>query len=118
MSDDEMRVSRGGQSMTEDDPLRDVVDDLRQRVEILESRIDELEASAARPDGTLDRYDATVLDGLDEGETYTLTDFQSAYRQAGIRQQSTLKARIKHLTAEFCDRVGTQRWRFVGRENE
>lgn len=102
-------------------------DDLEQitvheRIDALEARIDALEAqiedTQTTVNGTLDHYDASVLDGLEPGQLLSLEGLQTRYRKAGIVQQSTIKQRIKRLTSlDYFSRDG-RTWRFEGVEDE
>lgn len=95
--------------------LTDRIAELERRIEALEDEIDATPTAAA---GTLDHYDASVLDGLTPGQTLTLEGLQQRYRRAGIVQQRTIKQRIKRLTSlEYFSRDGRM-WRFEGVENE
>lgn len=96
--------------------LQERVDSLEQRVATLERRLEN--SGPAATGDALDRYDATVLDTLQEGETYGLEFLRAAYMEAGIRQKATLKERIRHLTTTYFEQTGTQQWRFTGGEGE
>lgn len=102
------------------DDLADRVEALERTVEQLTERVEDLEASPesrASADGTLDQYDAHVLDALEAGETVALGRLQSLYRSSGIVQKSTLKQRVKRLTSmPYFEHAGRHSWRFKGSE--
>lgn len=138
-------VSRfGDRDMTENttadvlESLVDRIDALEQRVKILEQRletnnpvgtskktikgrIENLEEQTdtdESADGTLDQYDATVIDAVAPGETYSLEELQSLYRSAGIVQSQTIKQRVKRITTmPYFERVDSQLWQFTGRDS-
>lgn len=101
--------------MTDDD-LRERVQQLEAQVEHLQDRVDDLAEGSTHSEGTVDQYDGYVIQQLDAGETATLATLRSYYRQSGIRNDSTLKQRVKQLTRmPYFESAGTQRWRFTGR---
>lgn len=90
--------------------------ELEERVAKLEDKVGENDTSPS-PSGTLDHYDAHVLDALDPGDRCSLRDLRGLYQQAGIVQDSTLTQRIKRLTRlEYFDRENGA-WTFVGKDS-
>ena len=103
--------------MTEDtDPVsRSEFEQLQNRVEELEKKLN----TPTRSDTGLDRYEARVVEQLDEGEVVGITRFKSLLNAAGVHQPGKVKRRMKTLTNRDCfEETGAQAWRFVGVADE
>lgn len=88
--------------MTEQtDDLAEAVEQLQNRVAALEGRLDELEGSAdgGAVRGGLDRYDAYVINAIEERFDGAPSAREAArlYKEAGIRDMDKIRERHKFL---------------------
>lgn len=93
--------------------LKQEIDRLKERVESLEDRLDK--QPQATHDG-LDSRDAAVLEHIEHGQEVTTRHLQQLYRdETDIKQESTLRKRIRDLTAQdFFKKTATTRWVYRG----
>lgn len=98
------------------DALERRVSDLEERLGRIHSEGDETDhCLSVAPNGVRDRYDGTVLSGLEVGEAYRLAELRERYEAAGVRDGNKIKDRIKHLIKSgFLENIGMGTWRFVG----
>lgn len=93
--------------------------ELLERIRDLEERVAQLEREDAAEADWRDHYDDHVLDALKPGETVDAGRLQELYRTAGIRQQSTLRDRVKLLVTEgpFID-IDAGTWAYAEGDDE
>jgi hypothetical protein len=102
------------------DELETEIQSLKSAFHKLHQRIgggDGAQAASAASESRWDQYDKQVLSRLSAGQTVTLSRLVVMYEDAGLRQQSTIKSRVKALTRNGpFEQAGQSKWSFVGAE--